>query len=62
MAVDVFKKARSPLTRIIWTHGGENRSWGAKYFLHSRCQREPQQLFQPILRRALAFAPRVWWA
>jgi len=48
---------RRCLTRIIWTNGGQNRSWGAEYFLHSRCQWEPQQLFPPILERALAFCP-----
>ena len=46
------------LTRIIWTNGGQNRSWSAEYFLHSRCQWEPQQLFQPILKRALAYCPQ----
>jgi hypothetical protein len=27
-------------------------------FLHSRCQWEPQQLFPPILKRALAYCPQ----
>jgi hypothetical protein len=49
---------RRCLTRIIWTNGGQNRSWSAEYFLHSRCQWEPQQLFQPILRRALQHCPQ----
>ncbi len=49
---------RRCLTRIIWTNGGQNRSWSAEYFLHSRCQWEPQQLFQPILRRALTYCPQ----
>jgi len=49
---------RRCLTRIIWTNGGQNRSWSAEYFLHSRCQWEPQQLFQPILRRALEHCPQ----
>lgn len=48
---------RRCLTRVIWTNGGQNRSWSAEYFLYSRCQWEPQQLFQPILRRALAYCP-----
>jgi hypothetical protein len=48
---------RRCLTRIIWTNGGQNRSWSAEYFLHSRCQWEPQQLFSPILKRALAYCP-----
>jgi hypothetical protein len=46
---------RRTLTRIIWTNGGENRSWGAEYFLHSRCRWQPQQLFTPILERAIPF-------
>jgi hypothetical protein len=48
---------RRCLTRIIWTNGGQNRRWGAEYFLHSRCQWAPQQLFPPILKRALAYCP-----
>jgi hypothetical protein len=46
---------RRCLTRIIWTNGGQNRSWSAEYFLHSRCQWEPQQLFRPILKGALPY-------
>jgi len=49
---------RRCLSRIIWTNGGQNRSWSAEYFLHSRCQWEPQELFRPILQRALAYCPR----
>jgi len=49
---------RRCLTRIIWTNGGQNRSWSAEYFLHSRCHWEPQQLFQPIWKRALAYCPQ----
>jgi hypothetical protein len=49
---------RRCLSRIIWTNGGQHRSWSAEYFLHSRCQWEPQQLFQPILKRALAHCPQ----
>jgi DDE superfamily endonuclease len=48
---------RRCLTRIIWTNGGENKSWSAEYFLHSRCQWEPQELFRPILKQALAYCP-----
>ena len=29
---------RRCLTRIIWTNGGQQRSWAAEYFLHSRCR------------------------
>ena len=46
---------RRCLTRIIWTHGGQNRSWSAEYFLHSRSKWEPQELFRPILKRALPY-------
>jgi DDE superfamily endonuclease len=49
---------RRCLTRIIWTNGGENRSWSAEYFLHSRCQWEPQELFRPILKQALEYCPQ----
>jgi hypothetical protein len=43
---------RRCLSRIIWTNGGQHRSWSAEYFLHSRCQWDPQALFQAILTRA----------
>jgi hypothetical protein len=49
---------RRCLTRIIWTNGGQHHSWSAEYFLHSRCRWEPQELFQPILKSALAFCPQ----
>jgi hypothetical protein len=48
---------RRCLSRIIWTYGGQQRSWSSEYFLHSRCQWEPQALFAPVLRRALAYCP-----
>jgi hypothetical protein len=49
---------RRCLSRIIWTHGGQHRSWSAEYFLHSRSNWEPQHLFRPVLKRALAYCPR----
>ncbi len=49
---------RRCLTRIIWTNGGQHRSWSAEYFLHSRCRWDPQQLFQPILKSALEYCPQ----
>ena len=49
---------RRCLSPIIWTNGGQHRSWSAEYFLHSRCQGEPQQLFRPILQRALPYCPQ----
>jgi hypothetical protein len=48
---------RRCLSRIIWTNGGQNRSWSAEYFLHSRCDWQPQELFRPILQRALNYCP-----
>jgi hypothetical protein len=44
---------RRCLSRIIWTNGGQDRSWSAEYFLHSRCAWQPQALFHPIWERAL---------
>lgn len=49
---------RRCLSRIIWANGRQNRSWSAEYFLHSRCQWEPQQLFRPIFKRALQYYPQ----
>jgi hypothetical protein len=48
---------RRCLSRIIWTNGGQHRSWSAEYFLHARCEWQPQELFRPILKRALASCP-----
>lgn len=48
---------RRCLSRIIWTNGGQLRSWSAEYFLHSRCDWQPQALFRPILQRALPYCP-----
>lgn len=45
------------LTRIIWTNGGQNRSWAAEYHLHSRSPWEAQELFTPILKGGLAYCP-----
>src|SRR2546426_4751458 len=44
---------RRTLSRIIWTNGGQQRSWSSEYFLHSRCRWDAEQLFAPILRRGL---------
>lgn len=48
---------RRCLSRIIWTNGGQQRSWSAEYFLYSRCQWDPQRLFLTILQQALAYCP-----
>ena len=44
---------RRTISRIIWTNGRQKLSWASEYFLHSRCQWDPQKLFSPILKRAL---------
>lgn len=44
---------RRTLSRVIWTNGGQHKSWSAEYFLYSRCHWEPQSLFVPILAGAL---------
>lgn len=49
---------RRCLSRIIWTSGRQSRSWSAEYFLHSRCQWAPQQLFRPLLERSLEYCPQ----
>ena len=48
---------RRCLSRIIWTNGGQQRSWSAEYFLHSRCAWNPPQLFATVLQRVLPFCP-----
>jgi DDE superfamily endonuclease len=48
---------RRTLSRIIWTNGGQHRDWRAEYFLFSRSQWNPAQLFIPIVRRALDWCP-----
>ena len=48
---------RRCLSRIIWTNGGQQRSWSGDYFLYSRCRWDPQQLFVPILGQALSRCP-----
>jgi hypothetical protein len=58
ISVHRYCLGRRCLSRIIWTNGGQHRSWSAEYFLHSRCQWEPQQLFQQIFKRALAYRPQ----
>jgi len=48
---------RRCLSRVIWTNGGQQRSWSGDYFLYSRCRWDAQQLFVPILRQALSWCP-----
>jgi hypothetical protein len=49
---------RRCLTRAIGAHGLQHPSWSAEYFLHSRCEWQPQELFHPVIRRALAKVQR----
>lgn len=49
---------RRCLSRIIWTSGRQNQSWSGEYFLHSRCQWKAQELFRPVLQRALQYCPQ----
>jgi len=46
---------RRCLSRIIWSNGGQHRSWSGHYFLYSRCQWDPQRLFVSLLQQALAY-------
>src|SRR5947209_5486244 len=48
---------RRTLSRIIWTNGGQHRSWSGEYFLYSRSPWDAQQLFIPILQQALPYCP-----
>jgi hypothetical protein len=38
-------QGRRCLWRIIWTNGGQHRSWSSEYFLHSRCPWELPSLW-----------------
>jgi DDE superfamily endonuclease len=49
---------RRTLTRVLWTQGRQHQNWSSEYLLHSRCRWEPQQLFRPILQRALPYCPQ----
>lgn len=48
---------RRCLSRIIWTNGGQQRSWSSHYFLYSRCHWDPQKLFVPLLAKGLTYCP-----
>jgi hypothetical protein len=48
---------RATLSRILWTSGREQKAWSGEYFLHSRAVWEPQTLFAPLWKEALAFCP-----
>ena len=44
---------RRTLSRAIWAQGHEQHDWSAEYRLHARSEWNPDQLFQPVLERAL---------
>lgn len=48
---------RRCLSRILWTNGRQRLPWAADYLFYSRCHWDPQKLFIPILRQALAYCP-----
>lgn len=48
---------RATLSRILWTQGREQKAWSGEYFLHSRALWNPQALFAPLWKEALAFCP-----
>ena len=48
---------RATLSRILWTNGRQQKAWSGEYFLHSRAAWEPQALFAPLWKEALAFCP-----
>jgi hypothetical protein len=46
---------RRTLTRIIWTNGGQDKSWSSEYFLYSRCEWNAQELFTPVVKQSLPY-------
>lgn len=48
---------RRTLSRAILALGHQHQDWSADYRLHARSAWDPQQLFQPILERALPWCP-----
>ena len=53
---------RRCLSRIIWTNGGQDRSWSAEYFLHSRCEWEPQAVVSADPEAGLGVLPADGWS
>lgn len=53
--VSLICLGKRTLTRIIWSAGGQHKSWSSEYFLHSRSSWSPEDLFLPIAKRALSF-------
>lgn len=48
---------RATVSRILCVNGRDQMSWSGEYFLHSRVKWQPQQLFPPLLERALDYCP-----
>jgi hypothetical protein len=48
---------RRCLSRIIWANGGQHRSWGAEYFLHSRCDWQPQEFVSSYPPKSAGLLP-----
>ncbi len=48
---------RATLSRILWANGQEQKSWSGEYFLHARANWNPQTLFAPLWKEALAYCP-----
>jgi hypothetical protein len=46
---------RRTVSRAIWAVGHQQQDWSADYRLHARAAWQPQDLFQPILQKALPF-------
>jgi hypothetical protein len=44
---------RRTLSRVLWAEGRQQQDWSADYKLHARAPWKAQDLFQPILERAL---------
>ena len=47
---------RRTVSRTIFALGHQFLDWSADYSLHARAAWDPQQLFQPVLKRALPYA------
>jgi hypothetical protein len=48
---------RRTLARVICSQGRQQQDWSAEYKLHARAPWKSQDLFQPILQKALPFCP-----
>jgi hypothetical protein len=46
---------RRTLSRALWAEGRQQQDWSADYRLHARAPWKPEDLFQPILEKALPF-------